>query len=73
MVALADHVCVVIRSGNTPRKLVSRACQSVTKAGGKIAGFVMNRAAMNDSSGYYYYQYGGKYSKYSEGLTSKPD
>lgn len=53
----AQKVCLVLRVDKTPRKAVMRAARLIRKAGGDIAGAVLNRATSNRSGGYYYYSY----------------
>ncbi len=64
--AVAPHVhavCLVVRSGKTPRKVVARALKQLQQTGARIAGFVLNRVPTGRSAGYYYYYYGDPYVK----------
>jgi succinoglycan biosynthesis transport protein ExoP len=63
-------VCVVARAAKTPRKSVQRAIYLIQKAGGPVAGIVLNRLPRHGGAGYgYYYNsyydyaYHGKYAK----------
>jgi len=72
---LVDRVCVVIRSGKTPRKAVQRGIQMIRKSGVQITGTILNRL-QRSGAGYYYYYYAGKYAKKNGYVTtaySKPD
>jgi succinoglycan biosynthesis transport protein ExoP len=62
LIAAVQHVCLVVRPEKTPKKAIARACHLVDKAGGKLAGFLLNRVKFKfGSAGYYYYYYGDKY------------
>jgi polysaccharide biosynthesis transport protein len=62
LISAVQHVCLVIRPEKTPKKAIARACHLVDKAGGKLAGFLLNRVKFKfGSGGYYYYYYGDKY------------
>jgi polysaccharide biosynthesis transport protein len=62
LIAAVQHVCLVIRPEKTPKKAIARACHLVEKAGGKLAGFLLNRVKFKYGSGqYYYYYYGDEY------------
>lgn len=60
-------VCLVIKSGSTPRNSVLRAVQMVKEAGGPLAGVILNQIPRSKGGyGYYYdsyysYGYQGKY------------
>jgi capsular exopolysaccharide synthesis family protein len=72
---LVDRVCVVIRSGKTPRKAVQRCIQMIRKSGVQITGTILNRLHRS-GAGYYYYYYAGKYGKkngYVGSGSSKPE
>jgi len=60
-------VCLVIRSGKTPRKAVGRAVELLYKAEAPLAGVILNRQARRRFTGgydpYYSYSYDGKYSE----------
>ena len=63
-------VCFVARAAKTPRKSIQRAIYLVQKAGGPVAGIVLNRLPRRGGVGYGYYynsysdySYYGKYSK----------
>ncbi len=60
-------VCVVVRSGKTPRKAVGRAVELLYKANAPLAGVILNRQARRRFTGgydpYYSYSYDGKYSE----------
>jgi capsular exopolysaccharide synthesis family protein len=69
---LVDHVqtvCIVARAAKTPRKSIQRAIHLLRKAGGPVAGIVLNRLPRRGGvGGYYYtayydYAYHGKYAK----------
>jgi capsular exopolysaccharide synthesis family protein len=62
LIAAVQHVCLVIRPEKTPKRAIARACHLVDKAGGKLAGFLLNRVKFKfGTAGYYYYYYGRKY------------
>jgi succinoglycan biosynthesis transport protein ExoP len=54
-------LCVVIRSGRTPRRAIARACRLVHQAGHTPDGLVLNCMARSGDAGYYSYYYPGKY------------
>lgn len=60
--AAVQHVCLVLRPEKTPKRAIARACHLVEKAGGKLAGVILNRVRFKYGSGrYYYYHYGDEY------------
>jgi succinoglycan biosynthesis transport protein ExoP len=62
LISAVQHVCLVVRPEKTPKRAIARACHLVDKAGGKLAGFLLNRVKFKYGSGrYYYYYYGDKY------------
>jgi polysaccharide biosynthesis transport protein len=61
LIGAVHYVCLVIRPGKTPKKAISRACDLISKAGGKIAGLLLNRVNFKIGAGYCYYYYGEKY------------
>jgi succinoglycan biosynthesis transport protein ExoP len=70
LVANVQTVCIVARAAKTPRKSIQRAIYLVQKAGGPVAGIVLNRLPRRGGAGYGYYynayydySYYGKYSK----------
>jgi capsular exopolysaccharide synthesis family protein len=65
--ALVDGVILVIRCGDTPRELVSRAKQALVDVNAKIFGVVLNRLDMNQDGYYYYYYYRSYYADEKEG------
>jgi capsular exopolysaccharide synthesis family protein len=61
LIAAVQHVCLVIRPEKTPKRAIARACHLVDKAGGKLAGFLLNRVKFKfGTAGYYYYYYYGR-------------
>lgn len=60
-------VCLVVRSGKTPRKAVARAVEQLYKAEAPLAGVILNRQARRRFTAgydpYYTYSYDGKYSE----------
>ena len=58
----ADRVLVVIRSVKTPSKVIRRAIHLLKRSTPNITGIILNRLHAS-GAGYYYYSYGGKYSK----------
>ncbi|MEP6668280.1 MAG: polysaccharide biosynthesis tyrosine autokinase [Chthoniobacter sp.] len=57
-----EAVCLVIRSGKTPRRAVKRAVHMIAEAEGAISGVILNR--LRASGAGYYYHYGvGEYGK----------
>jgi len=61
MISVAQYVCLIVRPAKTRKAAISRAVHLISKAKGKLAGFVLNRAKFRVGSGYYYYYYGNKY------------
>lgn len=57
-----DGVMLVVRSGQTSRKLVADAVDKLRRTKAPILGVVLNRVEMNKKRGYYYKRY--YYSKY---------
>ena len=61
--ASAHATCLVVRAGKTPRKPILRATYQLRAAHAKLVGFVFNRLPVGGrSAGYYYYDYGNRYS-----------
>jgi polysaccharide biosynthesis transport protein len=61
-------VCLVVRTGKTPRKAVARAMALLEKANAPLAGLILNRQRRGKLSGgyydpYYTYSYYGKYAE----------
>ena len=56
-----QYVCLVVRTGKTPKKAIARACAMVEKAGGKMAGLFLNRVNFNFGAANSYYYYGHRY------------
>lgn len=63
-------ICIVARAAKTPRRSIQRAIYLIQKAGGPVAGIVLNRLPRRSGAGYGYYydsyydySYYGKYSK----------
>ena len=77
----AQTLCIVVRSGKTPRQAVRRAITLLAKSGIRPAGLILNRLRRSRGVGYYYYYashgYGdgeGGYSRsYTYSRRSKPD
>jgi Mrp family chromosome partitioning ATPase len=70
LVKSVQTVCIVARAAKTPRKSIQRAIYLLQKAGGPVAGIVLNRLSRRGGAGYGYYynsyydySYYGKYSK----------
>jgi capsular exopolysaccharide synthesis family protein len=61
MIGAVQYVCLVVRPGRTPKKAIARACDLVEKAGGKMAGLLLNRVNFKIGAGPSYYYYGEKY------------
>ncbi len=57
IVSLVDYTCLVVRSGKTPKRAIIRARNLIDRAGGRIAGFILNRVSLGRGSSYYYYHY----------------
>jgi polysaccharide biosynthesis transport protein len=63
---IAKHchgVCLVVRSGKTPRAAVQRGLRLLEQAGANVVGTVLNRLPKGRGAGYYYYYYGDEYAK----------
>ena len=58
-----DGVLVVVRTGSVTKRELSHAVDQLSKAGGNIAGIVLNAVEPDDGYGYYYHYY---YSQYQE-------
>jgi polysaccharide biosynthesis transport protein len=52
---LVDVICLVIRSGRTPRKAIGRAVQVMERSGKSPSGIVLNFLPEHTGYGYYYY------------------
>lgn len=66
-------LCLVVKSGHTPRNSVLRAVQMLKEAGAPLAGAILNQIPRSRGTGYYYdsyYSY-GYYGKYSYGEKEK--
>ncbi|MBP7950084.1 MAG: polysaccharide biosynthesis tyrosine autokinase [Verrucomicrobiales bacterium] len=59
----AHAVCLVLRFGKTPRRIIQRAIELLQKSGARMAGIVMNRLPVGRGASYYYYYYGDPYVK----------
>jgi capsular exopolysaccharide synthesis family protein len=64
MAAAADGVIVVTRAGETSRKAVANAIQTLQQLRANIVGLVLNQVKKHHSDHYYYYGYYGKYYKH---------
>ncbi len=60
LLELTNVVCLVIRSGKTPRKVVNRAIKAIEDTGTRLDGLILNQLPMG-KRGYYYYYYSGQY------------
>jgi len=58
-----NGVCLVVRTGKTPRHVVERAVRLLEQSGANIVGTVLNRLPRGYGAGYYYYYYGDEYAK----------
>jgi len=72
MAAAADGVIVVTRAGETSRKAVANAIQTLQQLRANVVGLVLNQVKKHHSDHYYYYGYYGKYYKryYAESARS---
>jgi succinoglycan biosynthesis transport protein ExoP len=61
--AAADGVMIVVRAGQTSRKAVGAAIQTLTQMNANVLGVVLNEVKKHHSDHYYYYGYYGKYYK----------
>ena len=63
--AHADGTVLVVRSGQTSRKLVADAVDKLKRTGTPVLGIVLNRVEMQQKGGYYYrrYYYNGYYGR----------
>lgn len=62
-----DGTVLVVRSGETPRKMVENSVQLLRRTETPLLGIVLNRADISKKSSYYYnryYSYGKDYSEY---------
>jgi Mrp family chromosome partitioning ATPase len=60
---LAKHfnaVCLVVRSGKTPRAAVERAVRLLGQSGANTIGTILNRLSRGYGADYYYYYYGDR-------------
>jgi polysaccharide biosynthesis transport protein len=63
---LARHfhgVCLVVRSGKTPRAAVERAVRLLGQSSANIVGTILNRLPRGYGADYYYYYYGDEYAE----------
>lgn len=63
----ADGTVLVVRSGETSRKVVENSVNQLKRTGILLLGMVLNRAEMNRKDSYYYkryYRYGSYYKKH---------
>jgi polysaccharide biosynthesis transport protein len=63
LIARNQYVCLVVRPEKTPKKAVARSLHLIHQAGGKTAGFILNRVSFSIAAGRFYYYYGSKYSR----------
>jgi capsular exopolysaccharide synthesis family protein len=65
----ADRVILVARSAQTTKLALRRACELMLQVNAKVMGVVLNALNLSSADGYYYYSYGGSYSRhyYDEG------
>ena len=63
--AHADGTVLVVRSGQTSRKLVADAVDKLKRTGTPVLGIALNRVEMQQKGGYYYkrYYYNGDYGR----------
>lgn len=64
----ADGTVLVVRSGETSRKIVENSVYLLKRTGTPLLGLVLNRAEINNKGSYYYkryYHYGNYYKNYS--------
>jgi succinoglycan biosynthesis transport protein ExoP len=61
LIRSVHYVCLVVRPEKTPKKAIARCAHLIHSAGGKLAGFFLNRVNFKIGASYYYYYYGGKY------------
>lgn len=66
MAAVADGVIVVTRAGETSRKAVSAAIQTLHQLRANVVGLVLNQVKKHHSDNYYYYGYYGKNENYHD-------
>lgn len=69
-----DGTVLVVRSGETPRKMVDNSVQLLKRTETPLLGIVLNRADMNSKSNLYYHRYyrsGYYYKNYGYGSQSK--
>lgn len=61
-------VCLIIRSGKTPRRAVLRSIELIERAGSRVAGVVLNWLPLMRGRSYYYgsYYYGHYYHDYTD-------
>ncbi|MBV9998719.1 MAG: polysaccharide biosynthesis tyrosine autokinase [Verrucomicrobia bacterium] len=61
IIRAAHYVCLVVRPAKTPKKAIARCAHLIHSAGGKLAGFFLNRVNFKVGASYYYYYYGDRY------------
>lgn len=71
MAAAADGVIVVTKAGETSRRAVATAVQTLERLRANVVGLVLNQVKRGHSDHYYYYGYYGKYYKRYYGETAK--
>jgi capsular exopolysaccharide synthesis family protein len=64
MAAAADGVLVIARAGQTNRKALGAALNTLTRLRAHVIGVVLNELRADAGNGYYYHYYGSKYYKY---------
>lgn len=64
-----DGVLLVIRTGTVTKREISHAVDQLQKAGGRVAGAVLNAVEADDGYGHYYHYY---YSQYQEPTNGAP-
>lgn len=65
LIRAAQYVCLVVRPEKTPKKAIARCAYLIDKAGGKLAGFFLNRVKLKGGASRQYYYYGSKYEEKS--------
>jgi capsular exopolysaccharide synthesis family protein len=71
MAAAADGVIVVTKAGETSRRAVATAVQTLERLRANVVGLVLNQVKRGHSDHYYYYGYYGKYYKRYYGEAAK--
>jgi succinoglycan biosynthesis transport protein ExoP len=69
----ADAVVLVIRSSQTTKQSLRRACELLASVNAKVIGVLLNAVDLTSPDYYYYYEYQGKYAQYYQNTPASED